>query len=65
MSSVAAVVALPNCDICHFEDDTTTTAHFDGKTRRGPWAFMCGAHFVSDGVGLGTGYGQRLIVSSS
>jgi hypothetical protein len=27
----------------------------------GPWAFMCEIDFMDYGMGLGTGYGQRLI----
>lgn len=30
------VTALPKCDICGKAD-----AHYDGKTRLGPWANMC------------------------
>lgn len=37
-------------------------ARYDGATVHGPWAFMCEAHFTSDGIGLGTGRGQRLIL---
>jgi len=44
------------CDFCGFE------AHYDGRTDRGPWAYMCESHFNSRGMGLGTGRGQELIV---
>lgn len=38
-------------------------AHYDGATIHGPWAYMCETHFESDGIGLGLGRGQRLIVT--
>lgn len=63
MSEQVIVDHLPTCDICEFVDGTKgITAHFDGKTKGGPWANMCETHFVMYGVGLGTGRGQRLIV---
>lgn len=58
----AEVSKLPDCDICKYDDGVTTTAAYDGKTKQGPWAFMCEAHFNSHGVGLGTGTGQLLKV---
>jgi len=54
----ATVAVLPKCDFC------AQTAAYDGKTRMGPWAYMCEAHYVQHGVGLGTGRGQRLEVAS-
>jgi len=30
----------------------------DGRTSRGPWAFMCFECFKVHGMGLGTGFGQ-------
>ena len=42
------------CDFCGAE------AKFDAKTNRGPWAYMCDKCFQQNGVGLGTGYGQRI-----
>jgi hypothetical protein len=44
----------PKCDFCIRE------AVVDGKTRFGPWAYMCADHFVAFGVGLGLGKGQFL-----
>lgn len=44
---------------CNFCDKP---AAYDGKTKRGPWAWMCENHFAERGVGLGLGYGQRLIL---
>ena len=43
------------CDFCG------RTAFWDGKTRAGPWAYMCYNCFGLSGVGLGTGLGQKLI----
>jgi hypothetical protein len=37
-------------------------ARYDGATVHGPWAYMCEEHFQSDGVGLGTGRGQLLVL---
>jgi hypothetical protein len=51
----------PLCDICA-QTGLKTRAFYDGATREGPWAYMCGTHFAEHGVGLGTGRGQRLIV---
>jgi hypothetical protein len=44
------------CDFCH------TMAKYDGKTKQGPWAFMCNQHFKIHGVGLGEGKGQQLML---
>ena len=52
----AYVASLPVCDFC------PATAKYDGKTASGPWAYLCAAHFKTQGVGLGTGKGQRLVV---
>lgn len=49
------VPALPKCDFCE------KRAKYDGKTLRGPWAFMCQVHFEKHGVGFGLGRGQELI----
>lgn len=57
------VKQLPNCDLCMLKDKQTP-AMYDGKTKDGPWANMCEAHFQSHGVGLGTGRGQRLTVET-
>lgn len=59
MSKSVKVSKLPTCNICN---DGTTLAKYDGKTRMGPWAYMCETHFDLDGVGLGTGRGQELIL---
>lgn len=40
-------------------------AHYDGKTREGPWAYMCDLCFQSRGRGLGLGKGQRMIVRAT
>lgn len=54
---------LPPCDFCQ-RDPTIAfqAAHYDGKTRMGPWADMCEEHFQQYGVGLGLGKGQKLIL---
>lgn len=50
------VLALPDCDFCG------DTAHYDGKTKLGPWGHMCESCFHKHGVGLGLGRGQELVV---
>jgi len=50
------VANLPNCDFCG------KTASYDGQTIFGAWAYMCKECFNRYGVGLGVGYGQKLIL---
>jgi len=57
MSTSVLVDTLPVCSFCDKE------AHYDGKTKMGPWADMCEDHFREYGIGLGVGRGQRLIVA--
>jgi hypothetical protein len=52
---------LPNCDT-HPLDQPPELAAYDGKTRMGPWGYMCEECFEKFGVGLGVGRGQRLIL---
>jgi hypothetical protein len=61
MAVEVKVRELPMCDICK-SGGQVRPAQYDGKTKLGPWAFMCEFHFNLIGVGLGTGRGQRLIV---
>jgi hypothetical protein len=61
--TVAEVATLPNCDICKQNGDESVPAGFDGRTKDGPWAFMCSTHFGLYGTGLGTGCGQRLVLA--
>lgn len=56
------VPELPSCDLCSMLGVYMVPARYDGATVHGPWAYMCEAHFQSDGIGLGTGVGQRLIL---
>ena len=51
------VPKLPDCDFCGDE------AHYDGKTKIGPWGYMCKPCFREHGIGLGLGKGQELVVS--
>lgn len=44
----------PKCQLCH------EPAVFDGKTKSGPWAYLCRSCMISDGVGLGLGMGSKL-----
>lgn len=59
MSKQVTVAELPNCDFC------SNPAEYDGKTKLGPWAYMCGGHFKEHGIGLGTGVGQKLVVEGN
>lgn len=62
MSTEVKVAVLPDCDIHKQAGKPATPAAYDGKTRRGPWAYMCEECFQVWGVGLGTGRGQLLIL---
>jgi len=63
---VSVVVdALPMCDIHKYDlGQPDVPATYDGKTKRGPWAYMCEECFADQGIGLGLGLGQRLEVRS-
>jgi len=50
------VLEYPKCAFCPGE------AHYDGRTLFGPWANMCEKCFQFNGIGLGLGRGQRLIL---
>lgn len=52
---------ISDCDICNSHGAARKPAQYDGKTKEGPWAFMCEAHFRTYGMGLGLGKGQKLI----
>lgn len=43
------------CDMC-----SEKKAIVDGKTIRGPWAYMCRDCFELWGIGFGLGLGQKL-----
>ena len=55
MGKQVEVAELPKCDFCDEK------ARYDGKTRTGPWAYMCPTHWRAHGMKLGTGWGQQLI----
>ena len=55
------VRTLPFCDFCMFGiQGAGVLAKYDGRTKEGPWAWMCEEHFKEHGVGLGIGKGQEL-----
>ena len=54
MSEEVLVSEKSDCQFCSKE------ATVDGKTKMGPWAFMCDDCHNKYGVGLGTGKGQKL-----
>ena len=43
------------CDLCH---KVLKDTYIDGKTKQGPWAYMCLSCYKAFGVGLGLGKGQ-------
>jgi hypothetical protein len=49
------VLRIPPCNICK------APAKYDAKTTNGPWAYLCEDHYQVYGVGLGTGFGQKLV----
>jgi hypothetical protein len=60
--AVVYVTELPPCTIHQLTRETVVPARYDGATRQGPWAYMCDGCFMTYGVGLGLGRGQRLIL---
>lgn len=50
---------MPKCNFCK------NPAIYDGKTKFGPWAYMCEHHFKEKGIRLGIGFGQKLAVKLS
>lgn len=56
---VAYVRDFPICNFCGQE------AHYDARTKQGPWANMCDECFKMYGRGLGPGRGQKLLISKS
>lgn len=49
------------CQICHSD----FTEHvIDGRTKNGPWAYMCEDCHTEIGCGLGTGKGQKYSVET-
>jgi hypothetical protein len=57
---IARVSRIPACDI----PGCTREALVDGRTKMGPWGYLCATHFRAYGVGLGTGKGQVLVLES-
>lgn len=46
------------CQTC--EKKYKAEAKYDGKTKIGPWAYMCEPCFSSYGIGLGLGKGHKI-----
>lgn len=70
MSTEATVARIPFCDICTQRkaanpDVEVHFAAYDAKTSFGQWANLCHDHFDEYGIGLGTGLGQRLVLSTA
>jgi hypothetical protein len=55
---------IPWCDFCKYFEHKYVSAKYDGKTKRGPWAYMCKKHFGAHHINgrLGLGLGQQLIL---
>jgi hypothetical protein len=64
MGTEVVVTNIPPCDFPHGLQ-SSPPAVVDGKTKMGPWAYMCQAHYAAYGVGLGTGRGQKLVKAGS
>jgi hypothetical protein len=62
MATSVTVRVLPKCDVCQ-QNGMTVDAAYDAKTVFGPWANLCAKDFMSYGVGLGTGLGQKLVLA--
>lgn len=56
----AHVEDIPNCNYPHSPAEGKVPAVYDARSKSGPWAYMCQAHFDRYGVGLGMGKGQKL-----
>ena len=64
MSDIAYIPTAKVCDVCKFEQNVEVDAEYDARMLNGQWANLCGTHFDSrTGGKLGTGMGQRLVVS--
>lgn len=64
MSDKVTVSFLPDCDIHKRHGMVGVPARYDGKTKDGPWAYMCPPCFQDHGIGLGTGRGQLLVLAT-
>ena len=56
MENIVKMSKIPKCDFCKEQ------ALYDGRTVTGVWAYMCSKHYMSYGVGLGVGKGQRIML---
>ncbi|KFH18447.1 hypothetical protein IB60_17225 [Brucella abortus LMN1] len=51
------------CDVCSIVfPKAPGTEMYDARTRAGPWANMCRCCFNFEGLGLGTGLGQKYVL---
>jgi len=50
-----------SCDLCGRKIENE---FFDGKTFRGPWGILCPRCHEAAGVGVGTGRGQRYLLTN-
>jgi hypothetical protein len=58
------VARLPECDNHrYYLGKPGVDAHYNARTKTGSWANLCQPCFDTLGVGLGVGYGQRLVVT--
>jgi hypothetical protein len=62
VSDTVLVAELPYCDYCK-ANGIRNRADYDGKTKSDSWYNMCHFHFKKYGIGLGTGKGQRLVIT--
>ena len=55
---------LPDCGICKQDYFQISEASYDANTKLNCWAYLCENCFTNYGKGLGTGLGQKLILTS-
>ena len=55
------VGAPSTCDICN---GAFKGVMYNAMTRDGPWGNICKSCFAFDGIGLGTGLGQRYVLEA-
>jgi hypothetical protein len=63
--TVAEVARMPACQLCPHKPEHAAEYDFAVPHLRGQWAYGCAGKFRAYSGSLGTGRGQRLVVSAS